>query len=103
MNKILEILGLLPKAVQVAIAGMLFGGIAFAAHEQRYMTVGQYTKSYVLDLKREIRNIEKDLADSDLPARVRDVLKEQLDQMIDELCYEIPDDPYCRARDREPD
>ena len=58
------------------------------------MTVGQYTKSYVLDLKREIRNIRKDLG-RDIDPEIRQMLEDQLAEMIDELCYEMPDDPYC--------
>lgn len=101
MNKVLELLGMMPRPVQIAIAGLLFGGIAFAAHEQRYMTVDQFTKSYVLALKSEIRNIKIDLADANLDARVRAVLVEQLAAMLDDLCYEMPEDVYCRARDLE--
>lgn len=101
MNKVLALLGLMPKSVQILIAGLLFGGIAFAAHEQRYMTVGQFTKSYVLALKAEIRNIKKDLADQLLDDRVREILVEQLALMIDDLCYEMPSDVYCKVRDLE--
>jgi hypothetical protein len=99
MAKFLELLGLMPKSVQIAIAGILIGGAAFAAHEMRYMTVGQFTKSYVLDIKSEIRQIQKDLSDEELDARVRDMLEEQLAFLLDDLCYETPDDPYCEVPD----
>jgi hypothetical protein len=101
VNKILDLLGLMPRPVQIAIAALLIGGIAVAAHEQRYMTVDQFTKSYVLDLKAEIRNTKKDLADPELDSRVREIFVEQLNAMLDELCYEMPEDAYCKARDLE--
>jgi len=96
MAKLLELLSLMPRAVQIAIAGILIGGVAFAAHETRYMTVSQFTKSYVLDLKSEIRAIRRDLSDPDIDERTKQFLREQLDQMLDELCYEAPSDPYCQ-------
>lgn len=95
MSKILELLGLLPKAMQIALAGILIGGVGFAAHEQRYMTVDQFTKSYVLDLRSAIREIQKDLANPDLNPEVREILTEQMALLVDELCYELPSDPYC--------
>lgn len=96
MSKLLELLNLMPRAVQIAIAGMLIGGLAFAGHEVRYMTVSQFTKSYVLDLKSEIRAVQRELTDPDLDVRIAQILREQLDQMLDELCYETPNDPYCK-------
>ena len=68
------------------------------AHEARYMTVSQYTKSYVLDLKSEIRQLQKDLQRENISDEVKELLREQLDEMLDELCYESPDDPYCKGR-----
>ena len=96
--KIFELINLMPRGIQIAIAGMLIGGLAFAGHEARYMTVGQFTKSYVLDLKAEIRNTKKDLADQGLDVRLRELLVEQLESMLDDLCYEMPLDAYCKAR-----
>ncbi len=96
MTKLLELLNLIPRAVQIAVAGILIGGLAFAGHEMRYMTVGQFTKSYVLDLKSEIRAIQRELNDPDIDVRTKAILREQLDQMLDELCYEAPNDPYCK-------
>lgn len=96
MNKILDLLALLPKSVQILVAGLLIGGIAFAAHEERYMTIGDYTKSYVLNLKAEIRAIRKDLKDSSLSSGEKERLQEQLQQLLDELCYESPKDTYCK-------
>jgi len=98
MTKLLELLNLMPRAVQIAVAGILLGGLAFAGHEVRYMTVGQFTKSYVLDLKSEIRALQRELSNPDIDARTKQILREQLDQMTDELCYEVPDDPYCKNR-----
>ncbi len=95
MSKILELLGLLPKVVQIGIVGILVGGVGFAAHEQRYMTVAQFTKSYVLDLRSSIREIQRDLANPELNPEVRSILTEQLALLVDELCYELPSDPYC--------
>jgi len=94
----LDILKLIPKPIQLTIAGILLGGMAFAGHETRYMTVGDYTKSYVLDLKSEIREIRKDLATPELPQEVKDILLESLEALLDDLCYEVPDDPYCKNR-----
>lgn len=95
MSRFVDLITLLPRSMQVAIVGILLGGIVFAAHEQRYMTVGQFTRSYVLDLRTSIREIQKDLANPNLHPDVRVILVEQLALLIDELCYEMPLDPYC--------
>ncbi len=94
----LELLKLIPRPIQLTLVGILIGGVAFAGHEARYMTVSQYTKSYVLDLKSEIREIRKDLANPDLPLEVREILQDALEAMLDDLCYEVPADPYCVRR-----
>ena len=94
MSFLTDLLSNIPKALRVPIACILIGGVAFAGHETRYMTVDQYTKSYVLDLKREIRNIRKDLT-RDIDPEIRQILEDQLAEMLDELCYETPEDPYC--------
>jgi len=96
MKVILDLIKVIPLQMQVAIACLVIGGVAFAGLETRYMTVSDFTKSYILDLKREIRELEKELADPGLPPRVQEMLFEQLELMIDELCYEVPDDPYCK-------
>ena len=94
----LELLKLIPRPIQLTLAGILIGGFAFAGHESRYMTVSDYTKSYVLDLKSEIRETRKDLANPDLAPEVREILKEALEALLDELCYEVPNDAYCKDR-----
>ena len=99
MIKLFELLNLMPRAMQIAIAGIVIGIGAVYAHEIRYMTVGQFTKSYLLDLKAEIRETKKDLMNPDLPARVREMLQENLEAMLDDLCYELPNDAYCRDRE----
>lgn len=98
MKALIDFLKLIPRPMQIAIAGMVLGGAAFAGHEIRYMTVADYTKSYILELKSEIRELERELRRSDIDPGYRQVLAEQLERMIDELCYELPDDPYCRDR-----
>lgn len=94
----LDVLNFVPKSVQAAIACLVLGGIAVYAAESRYMTVAQYTKSYVLDLKSEIRAIQTDLRDPDIPEDTKRYLREQLEVLLDDLCYEVPDDPYCENR-----
>ena len=95
MNAFLQLLSAIPTSIQVFIASAAIGGVGVYAHESRYMTVGDYTKSYVLDLKREIRSIQYELQNPDLDQQIRHMLEEQLQDMLDELCYERPDDPYC--------
>lgn len=90
-----DVLNVAPKSVRLLVAGSVLTGAVVMAAETRYMTVADYTKSYVLDLKAEIREIKKDLADTDLSPQVRTMLQEQLDSLLDELCYEVEDDPYC--------
>ncbi len=99
MSSLLDALKLIPKPMQIAIAGIVIGIGAVYAHESRYMTVGQFTKSYLLDLKAEIRETKKDLSNPDLPARVREMLQANLEAMLDDLCYELPSDPYCLDRE----
>ncbi len=95
MSAFIEILALIPKGVQIVIASGVLGGAGFYVHEVRYMTVSDYTKGYVLDLKSEIRQILQDVNREDLDPQVREILQEQLDELLAELCYERPDDPYC--------
>lgn len=96
MNAIIELIKLVPRSVQIALVGILIGGLAFAGHEMRYMTVADFTKSYVLEIKEAIRSLRRDLRDEDLSDRDREAIKEDIEQLIDELCYEVQDDPYCK-------
>jgi hypothetical protein len=93
-----EMLGLIPESVRVPILFLIIGGGGAFAAESRYMTVADYTKSYVLNLKSEIREIQKELADPEIDPDYRDMLMEQLEALVDELCYERPDDAYCHGR-----
>lgn len=95
MKALIDFLKLLPASVQVAIVCLILGGGFVLAAESRYMTVDQFTKSYVLDLKSLIREYHKDLQNPDLTDRERVWIEEQIQLLIDELCYELPDDPYC--------
>ena len=94
MNPI-EWLKMLPTSVQVAVAGILLGITAVYAHETRYMTIDQFTKSYILDLKSIIRDLEKELREEDLTPRERELIEDEIDSLIDELCYENPKDRLC--------
>ncbi len=98
MTWLVDILKLCPTWAQIAVIALVVGVGGAWAHEARYMTVDQYTKSYVLDLKSEIRQIEKDLGRESISEDAKEILREQLEFMLDELCYEVPDDPYCKRR-----
>lgn len=93
---LLDCLKLIPVPVQIAVASMVIGGVAFAGLETRYMTVSDFTKSYILDLKKLIRDLEQDLEDENLTDRERDWIEEELESLIDELCFENPNDRTCR-------
>jgi hypothetical protein len=95
MKLLLDLIKLIPGQVQIAIVCLIIGGVAFAGLETRYMTVSDFTKSYVLDLKKIIREIEYDLRDLDLTERERRDLEMELEELIDELCYEKPEDRLC--------
>lgn len=99
MKMILEFLNYLPPLAQVSVIGLILGAGLVYAHETRYMTVGQYTKSYVLNLKAEIRAIRAELDTEELDPVTRELLEEQLESLLDELCYERPDDVYCKRRE----
>jgi hypothetical protein len=92
---ILDFLKLIPVPIQICIASLVIGGVAFAGLESRYMTVADYTKSYVLDLKALIRDLKNDLRDEDLTPREREWIEADLQSLLDELCYERPDDRLC--------
>ena len=95
MNAMLQALEYVPAPIRM----MLLGGLLFAGAEIRYMTVADFTKSYVLDLKSEIREIRKDLTNPNLSSEHRDDLEEQLQQLLDDLCYETDNkDLYCKDR-----
>jgi len=97
MQWMIELLAVIPKSVQIVVASILLGAGAVSGLETRYMTVSDFTKSYVLDLKAAIRDLRNDLqvAQSD---RERAWLREQIELLLDELCYEMPSDPYCDKR-----
>lgn len=102
MKIILDLIQLIPKQLQIAIACLLIGGVAFAGLESRYMTVSDYTKSYILDLKKAIREVEYILRTEELTERERHNYEVELQEMIDELCYEKPDDKvYCDFDDHD--
>ena len=99
MQALLDVLKLIPVSVQIAVASMVIGGAAFAGLEVRYMTVSDFTKSYVLDLKREIREIWAELEREDLTERERQWLQDELESLLDELCYETPGDRLCQEHE----
>ena len=92
----MKLLEMIPEGMRIPIACLLLGGMGVAFAESRYMTVDQFTRSYVLDLKSEIRSIERELRRPELDDEYRMMLLEQLEALIAELCYEMPEDPYCR-------
>lgn len=96
MSEFLKLLAVIPSSVRVVIVAVVLGiGIAYA-HETRYMTVSDFTKSYVLDLKKTIRELNYELRRPDLTPRERIFLEEQIANYVAELCYEMPSDPQCR-------
>lgn len=98
MSVMLGLLDAVPASVKGGIALLLLGGMGVFGAESRYMTVDDFTKSYILDLKAEIREIQKELRFEELTEREKLWLEEQLEALLDELCYEVPDDPYCEDR-----
>ncbi len=97
-DAITNLLEVVPKPVAAAIAMLVLGGVTVGGMETRYMTVAEFTESFILDLKREIRETRKDLETME-PGPGRDLLEEQLEQLLDQLCMKAPDDPYCRGRE----
>lgn len=89
-----DILTFLPKTVALSIASIIVGASAFAGMEMRYVSASQFQKSYVLQLKREIRELRHEIAETDDPDLV-DRLEDYLEELIDELCLENPDDREC--------
>ena len=102
MKIVLDFIKLIPKELQIGIACLVIGGVAFAGLETRYMTVSDYTKSYVLDLKKAIREVEYILREEELTERERHNYEMELQELIDELCYERPNDKvYCDDDDHD--
>lgn len=92
-----SVLTVLPKSVSIPLVFAMAGGFGFWAHEVRYMTVADFTKSYILDLKREIRENRNDLAVT-TDTRARAIIIENIEALLDELCLEMPTDTYCKDR-----
>jgi hypothetical protein len=98
MGEFLKLLQALPKMVQIVIISVILGvGFAYA-HEARYMTISDFNKGYILDLKKNIRDIQATLRTATLSPVERRIYAEELAQMIAELCYEVPNDNYCPIR-----
>mgnify|MGYP001825919104 CR=1 FL=1 len=96
---ITRLLELIPESLRIPIVCVILGGGGVAYAEARYMTVSDFTKSYVLDLKAEIRALERELRRDGLDPEYVAMLREQLASMIAELCYETDNnDPYCKGR-----
>lgn len=91
---IADILAFVPKSIALSIASIMIGAGAFAGMEIRYVSASQFQKSYVLQLKREIRELRSEIADTE-DDELRARLEEYLDELIDELCIEMPDDREC--------
>lgn len=92
---IFDALTLLPKSVALSIASIVIGAGAFAGLEVRYVTASDFQKSYVLQLKREIRELRREIADAEDAGEPTDRLEDYLAELIDELCLEMPDDREC--------
>lgn len=98
MSTVEGILGFMPKSVRLMAIGAIAALAAGAAAESRYMKISDFTKSYILDLRSDIRAIKKDIEATQDDA-ARKVLEEQLERMLDDLCLETRgDDPYCENR-----
>ena len=94
---LIDLLKLIPAQVQILVVGVVLGGAAFAGAESRYLTVSQFEKSYILDLKAEIRDLRRELRDDTLTEREIEMLEDYLQELIAELCYEQPDDAECNG------
>ncbi len=91
---ITDLLTLLPKSVALSVASIVIGAAAFAGMETRYVTAGAFQKSYVLQLKREIRELRRELRSETDPERRAD-LEDDIAALIDVLCLEVPADREC--------
>ena len=94
---LIDLLKLIPAQVQILVVGVVLGGAAFAGAESRYLTVSQFEKSYILEIKAEIRALRRELRDDTLTEREIEMLEDYLQELIAELCYEQPDDTECNG------
>lgn len=92
---VFDALSFLPKGVALTIASIIIGAGAFAGMETRYVTSGQFQKSYVLQLKREIRELRREIREAEDAGEPTERLEDYLAELIDELCLEMPDDREC--------
>ena len=88
MSGFIDFLKLIPPQVQVVIASLVLGAAVVYAAESRYVTMDRFQKAYILDLKKIIREIEYILRDEVLTDRERRDLELELEELIDELCFE---------------
>lgn len=96
MKGLFDFIKLLPTPIQITVAAVILGMSVTWAMESRYMTVSDFTKSYVLDLKSLLRDLNKDLQDEELTDREREWIEEEIESLTDELCYEMPEDRLCK-------
>lgn len=95
-----SLLTLVPKSVSLTILGILIGGSAVLGAEARYMKVSDFTKSYILTLKREIRENSNELKNAETE-KERALIREILEGLLDDLCQRVDDpkdEPYCKNR-----
>ena len=97
MNGFIDFLKLIPPQVQVVVASVVLGAAVVYAAESRYVSMDQFQKAYILDVKRMIRELQQLLREDELTERERHEIELEIEFLIDELCYELPEDRMCHG------
>lgn len=100
MNFLVKLIDWVPVAARVPVLlFVMFSTLAVGA-ELRYLPAADYKKGYILQLRGEIRELTRDIANPDISPDAKKLMREQLEELLDELCLETSErDPYCKARE----
>lgn len=82
----------------VLIAGALWTGMSeLRALDQKYVPLSEWQDFQWSQLKRDIRQIEKEIAEAELRGMddYADKLEEELESLVEFLCRKYPEDREC--------
>lgn len=94
----IEFLKSIPVTIQIAVGGIILGVGGLVAADSRYVLASLYDKSFVLQSAAAVRELRKELRIAEDQEDI-DLIREEIEQILDDMCYEAPDHAYCKDRE----